>query len=151
VGVRDVVESSTMRCSLPALLMAAQRDSVISALHARFVQDRRAPIVERLQVAIAEGQISPDADADLLVDLLSGPIFYRCAGPAPPTPMCGRSCRPCWPACASAADARDSRRVAEHRCTVSSGGGRQHGANDVAMAGCGGRSAGPGGRGLRRW
>jgi len=77
VAVRDVVESSTMRRSLPALLVAAQRDSVISALHAQFVQDRRAPIVERLQVAIAEGQISRDADADLLVDLLSGPIFYR--------------------------------------------------------------------------
>ncbi|MGH9210076.1 MAG: TetR/AcrR family transcriptional regulator [Acidimicrobiales bacterium] len=77
VSVRDVVESSTMRRSLPALLMAAQRDPVISALHARFVQDRRAPIVERLEAGIAAGQISPDADADLLVDLLSGPIFYR--------------------------------------------------------------------------
>lgn len=77
ISVRDVVESSTMRRSLPALLMAAQRDPVISALHARFVEDRRAPIVERLHVAIAEGQISPDADANLLVDLLSGPIFYR--------------------------------------------------------------------------
>jgi AcrR family transcriptional regulator len=77
VSVRDVVESSTMRRSLPALLMAAQRDPVISALHARFVQDRRAPIVERLEAAIAAGQVSPDADPDLLVDLLSGPIFYR--------------------------------------------------------------------------
>ena len=26
---------------------------------------------------LVEGKISPDADADLLVDLLSGPIFYR--------------------------------------------------------------------------
>jgi len=77
LSVRDVVESSTMRRSLPALLVAAQRDSVISAMHARFVQDRRAPIVERLQAAIAEGEISPDADPELLVDLLSGPIFYR--------------------------------------------------------------------------
>ena len=77
VGVRDVVESSTMRRSLPALLVAAQRDEVISALHARFVEDRRAPIIERLEVAVAEGQISRDADPDLLVDLLSGPIFYR--------------------------------------------------------------------------
>ncbi len=77
VGVRDVVESSTMRRSLPALLMAAQRDSVISSLHAEFVRDRRAPIVERLEAAVADGQIRPDADPDLLVDLLSGPIFYR--------------------------------------------------------------------------
>jgi AcrR family transcriptional regulator len=37
VGVRDVVESSTMRRSLPALLVAAERDEVISALHARFI------------------------------------------------------------------------------------------------------------------
>ena len=77
VGVRDVVESSTMRRSLPALLVAAQRDPVISELHAGFVEDRRAPIVERLRVAMTEGQIAPDADAELLVDLLSGPIFYR--------------------------------------------------------------------------
>jgi AcrR family transcriptional regulator len=76
-AVRDVVESSTMRRSLPALLVAAQRDPVISSLHARFVQDRRQPIVERLRAAIADGQIRADADPELLVDLLSGPIFYR--------------------------------------------------------------------------
>jgi len=76
-AVRDVVESSTMRRSLPALLVAAQRDPVISSLHTRFVRDRRQPIVERLRAAIAEGQIRADADPELLVDLLSGPIFYR--------------------------------------------------------------------------
>ncbi|MGH9191025.1 MAG: TetR/AcrR family transcriptional regulator [Acidimicrobiales bacterium] len=76
-AVRDVVESSTMRRSLPALLVAAQRDPVISSLHARFVQDRRQPIVERLRAAVADGQIRADADPELLVDLLSGPIFYR--------------------------------------------------------------------------
>jgi AcrR family transcriptional regulator len=76
-AVRDVVESSTMRRSLPALLVAAQRDPVISGLHAQFVRDRRQPIVERLRAAIAEGDIRADADPELLVDLLSGPIFYR--------------------------------------------------------------------------
>jgi AcrR family transcriptional regulator len=76
-GVRDVVESSTMQRSLPALLVAAQRDPVISSLHARFVQDRREPIVERLRAAVAGGEISADAEPELLVDLLSGPIFYR--------------------------------------------------------------------------
>jgi AcrR family transcriptional regulator len=76
-GVRDVVESSTMQRSLPALLVAAQRDFVISSLHARFVEDRRQPIVERLRAAVADGEIGADADPELLVDLLSGPIFYR--------------------------------------------------------------------------
>jgi AcrR family transcriptional regulator len=77
LAVRDVVDSSTMRRSLPALLVAAQRDPVISSLHARFVRDRRQPIVERLRAAITDGQIRADADPELLVDLLSGPIFYR--------------------------------------------------------------------------
>ena len=76
-AVRDVVESSTMRRSLPALLVAAQRDPVISSLHMRFVRDRRQPIVDRLRAAIADGEISADADPELLVDLLSGPVFYR--------------------------------------------------------------------------
>ena len=77
LGVRDVVESATMRRSLPTLLQSAQRDPVISSLHADFVRDRRQPIVERLRAAIAEGQLTPPTDPELLVDLLSGPIFYR--------------------------------------------------------------------------
>jgi AcrR family transcriptional regulator len=76
-AVRDVVESSTMRHSLPALLVAAQRDPVISSLHMQFVRDRRQPIVDRLRAAIASGQVRADADPEMLVDLLSGPIFYR--------------------------------------------------------------------------
>ena len=76
-ALRDVVESSTMRKSLPALLVAAQHDPVISSLCAEFIHDRRQPIVERIQAAIADGQIAADADAELVVDMLSGPIFYR--------------------------------------------------------------------------
>jgi AcrR family transcriptional regulator len=77
LAVRDVVESATMRRSLPALLVAAQRDPGISSVHADFVRSRRQPIVERLRRAVAEGQIAPDTDPELLVDLLSGPLFYR--------------------------------------------------------------------------
>jgi AcrR family transcriptional regulator len=76
-GVRDVVESVTMRRSLPALLAAAHDDPVIARLHAAFVGDRRRPIVDRLEEARRAGDLAPDADPDLLVDLLSGPLFYR--------------------------------------------------------------------------
>lgn len=76
-GVRDVVESATMRRSLPALLAAAQDDPVIARLHADFVRDRRQPIIDRLDEARRAGDLAPDADPDLLVDLLSGPLFYR--------------------------------------------------------------------------
>jgi AcrR family transcriptional regulator len=77
IGVRDVVESATMRRSLPALLAAAHDDPVIARLHAEFVRDRRQPIIDRLDEARRAGDLTPDADPDLLVDLLSGPLFYR--------------------------------------------------------------------------
>ncbi|HEX7133981.1 MAG TPA: TetR/AcrR family transcriptional regulator [Iamia sp.] len=75
--VRDAVESATMRRSLPTFLAAALDDEVIAGLHAAFVRDRRQPIVDRLDRARDAGDIAPDADADLLVDMLSGPLFYR--------------------------------------------------------------------------
>lgn len=77
LAVRNVVESATMRRSLPTLLVSAQRDPVIASLHTDFVRARRQPIVERLRKAVADGQIGPEANPELLVDLLSGPIFYR--------------------------------------------------------------------------
>lgn len=76
-SVRDVVEADAMRQSLPTLLVAAQRDPVLAALHTDFVVERRRPIVERLQAAQDGGEIVPEADVEQLVDLLSGPIFYR--------------------------------------------------------------------------
>jgi AcrR family transcriptional regulator len=75
--VRDAVESTTMRRSLPTFLAAALDDPVISGLHAAFVHDRRQPIVERLAEAQRAGEVAADADLDLLVDLMSGPLFYR--------------------------------------------------------------------------
>jgi AcrR family transcriptional regulator len=76
-NVRDVVESDAMRRSLPALLAAAHGDDVIAGLHAAFVRDRRQPIIDRLAAARRDGAISSSSDPDLLVDLLSGPLFYR--------------------------------------------------------------------------
>lgn len=75
--VRDAVESPTMRRSLPSFLAAAHDDPVIADLHARFVDDRRRPVLDRLARARDAGQVAADADLDLLVDLLSGPLFYR--------------------------------------------------------------------------
>ncbi|HEY8524585.1 MAG TPA: TetR/AcrR family transcriptional regulator [Acidimicrobiales bacterium] len=86
LGVRDVVESATMRRSLPSLLAAAQGDPVIARLHADFVRSRRQPIVDRLEKARRAGDIAPHADPDLLVDLLSGPLFYRQLLRHEPTP-----------------------------------------------------------------
>jgi AcrR family transcriptional regulator len=77
LGVRDVVDSPTMRRTLPTLLAAAQDDPVITRMHAEFVRDRRQPIIDRLEQARQAGDLAADADSDLLVDLISGPLFYR--------------------------------------------------------------------------
>jgi AcrR family transcriptional regulator len=77
LGIRDIVDSPTMRRSLPTLLAAAQDDPVISRMHAEFVRDRRQPIIDRLERARQAGDLDAAADSDLLVDLISGPLFYR--------------------------------------------------------------------------
>jgi AcrR family transcriptional regulator len=77
LSVRDVIDSVAMRRSLPAMLAAAQDDPLIARLHADFVRDRRQPIIDRLGAAREEGELSADTDVDLVVDLLSGPLFYR--------------------------------------------------------------------------
>jgi hypothetical protein len=77
LAVRDAVESTAMRRSLPALLAAAQDDAVIANLHADFVAGRRQPIIDRLAEARQAGEVAPDVDLEMLVDLLSGPLFYR--------------------------------------------------------------------------
>jgi AcrR family transcriptional regulator len=77
LAVRDIIDSPTMRRSLPNLLAAAQDDPVITRMHAEFVRDRRRPIIDRLEQAQRTGDLAADADPDLLVDLMSGPLFYR--------------------------------------------------------------------------
>jgi len=77
LGVRDIIDSATLRRSLPALLAAAQDDPVITRMHAEFVRDRRQPIVDRIEHAVRVGDLVAGTDPDLLVDLISGPLFYR--------------------------------------------------------------------------
>lgn len=75
--VRNAVESTTIRRSLPTFLEAAIDDPVISDLQAAFIQERRRPMLDRLVLAQEAGELDPALDPDVLVDLLSGPLYYR--------------------------------------------------------------------------
>ena len=42
-----------------------------------YVQNRRVPVREVLERAIARGELASDTDVETLVDALLGPIIYR--------------------------------------------------------------------------
>ncbi|ORA33953.1 TetR/AcrR family transcriptional regulator [Mycobacterium aquaticum] len=50
-----------------------------------YIQPRRELAVAMLRRAQADGRIAPDADLDVLVDMLAGGVTYRVLQPDPPT------------------------------------------------------------------
>ncbi|GAA1863556.1 hypothetical protein GCM10009836_49900 [Pseudonocardia ailaonensis] len=56
----------------------AQHDAQIArAFRERFLAQRRTLIMRLLAAAVAEGDVRPDVDHDVLVDLLTGALYYR--------------------------------------------------------------------------
>jgi AcrR family transcriptional regulator len=61
-----------------ALLGEAQHDRAIAAaVNERFITPQRERTIARLEAARAQGQIAPDFDLDLAMELWSGPLYYR--------------------------------------------------------------------------
>ena len=55
-----------------------QEDPVLRRLFLeRFYLPRRAMNLDRVQQAIAAGELPRDTDADLLIDALTGPLYFR--------------------------------------------------------------------------
>lgn len=77
--VRDLVaRSRAPEASLYTVLVdAAERDAELAAHRHAFVRARRRPLLCVLQAGVARGELSPDADLELLADLLAAPLFYR--------------------------------------------------------------------------
>ncbi|HWE52822.1 MAG TPA: TetR/AcrR family transcriptional regulator [Bryobacteraceae bacterium] len=57
---------------------AAGNPAFRDALKARFDEPRRAQIKRLIADAIERGQLRPDVDTDLAMDLLVGPVMHRC-------------------------------------------------------------------------
>jgi AcrR family transcriptional regulator len=62
---------------LPALVEAAERDPELERLFKEFGAERRAILRGVLQRAAARGELRPDLDLELALDLIGGPIFAR--------------------------------------------------------------------------
>jgi Tetracyclin repressor-like, C-terminal domain len=70
---------STPRTSalLPALIDAAERDPKIARLLADFTTRRHEPVRVAVRRAVERGEIEAGRDAELIDELLLGPIIYR--------------------------------------------------------------------------
>jgi AcrR family transcriptional regulator len=62
---------------LPAVLDASERHPELRRLHRELVLERQRPSRLALERAVERGELEPDADIDLGVALLAGPLFYR--------------------------------------------------------------------------
>lgn len=76
-AARDGLEHGVWRRLVPSLIAAADVDPDLEDLHARFIAERRRPVLERLRRAVQDGEVRADADLDLAVDLMTAPLFYR--------------------------------------------------------------------------
>src|SRR5262249_28269769 len=62
---------------LAAFIDAAERDPALKSLHFELTERRREPLRHVLEQARQRGDIPPNADLELAIDLLVGPGFYR--------------------------------------------------------------------------
>jgi AcrR family transcriptional regulator len=62
---------------LAAFIDGAERHPALAQLHTELTNRRREPLLRVLADAAARGEISPDIDPELIVDLLAAPFFYR--------------------------------------------------------------------------
>ena len=62
---------------LPAMLEAAERDEEFLRMSRAFIDSRRKPLKDRLQIATKRGELALSADVEILISLLVGPLFYR--------------------------------------------------------------------------
>jgi AcrR family transcriptional regulator len=62
---------------LPHLIEMATHDATLRTAVDDYVQNRRVPVRQVIERAIARGELAADTDIDTLVDALIGPIVYR--------------------------------------------------------------------------
>jgi AcrR family transcriptional regulator len=76
-SLRDGIGTGTMKKVFPHMVAAAQVSDELSEEYHRFVAERRRPMREVLRRARERGELAPDADLELIHDLLVGPVVHR--------------------------------------------------------------------------
>lgn len=76
-GAQALVSDSPFPRLMAAFIDAVERDPTLAGLHVELTERRREPLRQVLSLARERGEIPREADLELAVDLLGGPIFYR--------------------------------------------------------------------------
>ena len=74
---RTMLDSTEFPRLLAAFVDAAERIPALAELHRQLTDRRREPMLAVLASAVRRGEIGPDVDLELVVDLLAAPFFYR--------------------------------------------------------------------------
>lgn len=76
-GLAEGLRSAVWACAMPSLIEAAERDDEFRPLIASFVERRCTPVRDRVAIAVRDGELASGIEPDLIVAMLSGPLFYR--------------------------------------------------------------------------
>ncbi|PVE22954.1 hypothetical protein DC522_18380 [Microvirga sp. KLBC 81] len=72
-----VLQNGGLGYTYVTLLVEAQQNQRIEEFHQRFFVERREVLYEIIRKGIKKGEITAQADPDLIVDVLFGPIIFR--------------------------------------------------------------------------
>lgn len=73
----ELFNKTPLAAVLPALASERAHDPALAELFDPVLLQRRSPLVQALERAVARGEISADLDLDLAADLIVGPIAVR--------------------------------------------------------------------------
>jgi AcrR family transcriptional regulator len=76
-NLRRMLTTTDVGKTLPSTLAAMARHPGLARAHRKFTARRRRTSIDAVARGIERGEVAPDTDPDLLVDMIAGPIFYR--------------------------------------------------------------------------
>ena len=76
-GLADALTTSPAAGLMPALIDAAERDPAFAALHHREATQRHQVVHTAIARGIERGELPPDTDPAEVLDMVTGPVFYR--------------------------------------------------------------------------
>ncbi len=75
--VLPFVEDHTMQRTMMGIVSAAMGNTEFAQLHQKMMRSRTNPLRTMVELAQARGELRPELDVDMAVDMIEGPFFFR--------------------------------------------------------------------------